>query len=232
LTAVPLTISVAIVVGLNSAAAGFLFAYLGFVWLYPLKKRNRWVAAGCFFIRGMHTACLFLLAANLSGPLGGRIWEAALGLFLLQSSRSLVAEVRDASFDEFGLPAELARILRPPRAQAIVLLFSLALAVAAASILKLSVAIPVGLVFGVALIWQLVIPEPLPVASYRVHSWLITASAVAKVALGLPGFSSIVTIGLLSLLSNTLGYHRVYRPINDMIARSARTRSATVRFIC
>lgn len=223
LIALPLTLSIAIIVAMNISAVGLWFIYLALVWIYPYKKTQRKLAAICYLIRGFHTASMFLLVVSLSGSLNTHSLQIALGLFFLQASRSLVAEVRDAPFDKLGLPAEITRLASQHKSYVLCLFSATCLGVASIGFLGIDIVVVLVAMVGIAWIYIDHSRDHLPVASYHIHHWLITASAISKALVGIPPtIWSMPVLGLLSFVIGVIEYPQVFRPINRLVAERTR----------
>jgi hypothetical protein len=225
LISLPLVFSAGIVVAIDGSLVGLWFVYLGLALIYPLKKSHRGIAAVCYLVRGLHTAVMFLLVVGLSGSWDARSLQLAVGLFFLQASRSLVAEVRDAPFDTLGLPGEIARVTSLQKSEMICFVLAILLGLVAAAVLGASVAVAIAVMICIGWIFGYRDQDHLPAAAYHIHRWFITASAAAKAFLGIsPIMWSVPVVALLSFIVGIIAYPRVFRPINEVIAARAKRR--------
>ena len=218
LICLPIFGSVALAASLNINALPILSIHLFLIYLYPYKKTIRWLASVCFLIRGLQTASLFLLAVNLGATLSFHAWVVASGLLLLQASRSLIAEVRDAPFDQWGLPSEIRRITSTYTSEIACLLIAILSGTVGAFLLGTpAFAVWIIMVFLI-LVYVYRYHDCLPVASYFIHCWSITVSVVIKgvSCIALPLWAAI-GFGLLSFIIGQVEYPRVFRPVNELL---------------
>ncbi len=101
---------------LNLSGLIILFIYTIFGAIYPYKKTNKYLGTIGFLVRGIHTLSLFYLIAVLCKPFSELLNDrkfliVGLSLFLIQSSRSLVADIRDIESDECEFPAKFGAII-------------------------------------------------------------------------------------------------------------------------
>lgn len=215
-------------------AWGWLLAHFLLVGLYPAKKRVRVLSWACWLIRGAHAATFVLLAVRLVGPLTSDLWRIAGGLFLLQAARSLVAEVRDAQDDQYGLPKLLSEASGSESvAQWSCLIFSGLMALGAGILLG-TIALIAVVAFMLPELWRAIgRRRNLPVAAYYLHRDFLTGSVAVKCLVdthpppsGTLAIIWMLTFSVASLLIANRCYDRVPRPINERVARDRIARKA------
>ncbi|MCX6844290.1 MAG: hypothetical protein NTX53_18680 [candidate division WOR-3 bacterium] len=218
-----LAIGVAVTVLVQPYAVAGLAVFVVLCLVYPFKKKIRYVGFVSFAIRGLQTATLFLLCAALFVPLRTLVSDrwigaVALNLFLLQSSRSLVADIRDVRTDVNELPRRIGVV-------ASTVLALLLFAVSAFLVPMRTYALfgPMLAATGIILLVFYRDPET---SAHLVHRSSVISFAAYKLGLSLqsPGHELLV-IGLVTVAGiANLSYLMVPRPSNQRVLDSLRDR--------
>jgi len=197
----------------------FFATYFVLAFIYPLKKRAPVLASVCYAIRGAQTVLQFAFIWSIFATQTSSFpWLAVAGLFLLQSCRSLTAEVRDVRFDRFGIATVVMKKART-RGLYIVLYGTVLIGFLGGLLLGggfLSVAF-IGLAVGVlSKSW------PVDSKAYIEHKYYVTASALVKAsACGFLSMKLTLLITMVSFIIAELEYDRVFRPINRYVRLTA-----------
>jgi len=217
MAALPLVAALGFVSARNLIAIVPLVAYWLVSIVYAQKRAAPAIADVCFVIRGIQTALHFIFVAMLFGPFQLSLLPLAGGLLLIQSSRSLVAEVRDEPFDEFGLPKLMQRVFGE-RSSKVTLAVAAALGQAGGAVLGY---VPLGIGVAFTLISVAIVRRyrvSTAIASFHIHRNFISVMVLIKCLSGPPAAHLLMafTMTVVSYIIAGFEYSKVYRPINAL----------------
>ena len=190
-------------------AGGVVFVLL---FIYPFKAKKRALGPMGPLIRGAESAAIFLIGVGIGGGSFAASSRMAGALLLLQTSRSLAADIRDAPFDTFELP----RVVGITASRWI----SVGLLLAAAIVMP-----PLDdvmttdhlFVYGALLVQGLIQATVRPHSFYEAHIGFVFLSGLIKAMIytGLMGRPFFIVAYVLFQIPASLTYWRVPRPSNE-----------------
>ncbi|MFB3894870.1 MAG: hypothetical protein ACE14V_01055 [bacterium] len=200
----------------NPLALIIYFIHTIFIIVYPYKKTKKYLGRVGFLLRGIHTLSLFFLIAILFKSYNELIFNTrflmfGVSLFLIQSSRSLIADIRDVNNDKYEFPARYGAIIS--------FIFAAVLFVIPLFFLPIKAFISFLPLVITSMIFLCIFRNNLSVAAYFIHRVFIFNFAIFKMVISFNINNTTLLLIILTTITGLLNitYLMVPRPSNTQV---------------